>query len=137
MADASMNSYNHYALGAVTGFVFRRIAGIDPLDAGFLKWRFDPVLDPRLPRGGASYDSVLGRIVTDWTYAPERSDARFEARIVVPANSRAEVCLPARSVDAVREGGRPVSGVQRGDRVVVEVGSGSIASRRRDSSSRT
>lgn len=127
MADPSMNSYNHYALGAVAGFMFRRIAGIDPLEAGFLKWRFDPVLDPRLPRGGASYDSVLGRIVTDWTFA----EGRFAARIVVPANSRAEVCLPARSPGGVREGGRPVADVPglavlglRGDRFVVEVGSG-------------
>ncbi|MGF7153732.1 alpha-L-rhamnosidase [Novosphingobium gossypii] len=127
MADASMNSYNHYALGAVAGFVFRRIAGIDPLEAGFLKWRFDPVLDPRLNRGGATYDSVVGRIVTDWTY----KSGRFEARITVPANSRAEVCLPARSADAVREGGKAVADAPdvkviglRGQKFVVEVGSG-------------
>ena len=127
MADASMNSYNHYALGAVTGFVFRRVAGIDPLDAGFLKWRFDPVLDPRLPRGGASYDSVLGRIVTEWSNAA----GQFDARLVVPANSRAEICLPAGSADAVRESGRALPdapGVEivgmRGDRLVIEVGSG-------------
>lgn len=127
MVDASMNSYNHYALGAVAGFVFRRIAGIDPVEAGFLKWRFDPVLDPRLPRGGAIYDSVLGRIVTDWRTEP----GRFEARITVPANSRAEICLPAPSADAIREGGRSLAGVPglevvglRGNRFVVEAGSG-------------
>lgn len=112
---------------ALSGFLLRRVAGIDPVEPGFLKWRFAPVLDPRLPRGGASYDSVLGRIVTDWTHVA----GRFEARITVPGNSRAEVWLPAASLDAVREGGRALRSVEgvtvvgvRDGRVVLEVGSG-------------
>lgn len=128
VGDVSMNSFNHYALGAVTGFVFRRIAGIEPIRAGFLSFRFDPVLDPRVPKGGGDYDSVLGRISTDWEL---KSDGGFTLRLVAPTNSRAEVHVPAKSVEAVRVNGVPaaqapgvtVLGLKRG-RVVLDVGSG-------------
>jgi len=128
VGDVSMNSFNHYALGAVTGFVFRRIAGIEPIRPGFLSFRFDPVLDPRVPQGGGDYDSVLGRISTDWALKP---DGGFDLRLVAPTNSRAEVHIPARASDAVRVNGAPaaqapgvtVKGMKRG-RLVLEIGSG-------------
>ncbi|MBW8882218.1 MAG: alpha-L-rhamnosidase, partial [Asticcacaulis sp.] len=79
--DVSMNSFNHYALGAVIGFVYRRIAGIDPIAPGFSRFRVDPVLDARVPSGGADYDAMPGRISTDWTLA---RDGRFTLRLTVP-----------------------------------------------------
>lgn len=128
VGDVAMNSFNHYALGAVTGFVFRRIAGIEPIRAGFLSFRFDPVLDARVSRGGGDYDSVLGRISTDWEMKP---DGGFDLHLVAPTNSRAEVHIPAKSADAVRVNGVPVAhapgvtvqGLKRG-RLVLEIGSG-------------
>ena len=128
VGNVAMNSFNHYALGAVTGFVFRRIAGIEPTKQGFLTFRFDPVLDARVPKGGGDYDSILGRISTDWELKP---DGGFDLHLVVPTNARAEVHIPAGSVDQVREKGLPldkVAGVAvrgvEGDRLVLEVGSG-------------
>ncbi|MCP3729462.1 glycoside hydrolase family 78 protein [Sphingomonas sp. MG17] len=127
-SNAEMNSYNHYALGAVNGFVFRRIAGIDPLAPGFARWRFDPVLDPRVPTGGARYDSAMGRIETAWALRP---DGSFTAQLHVPANTIAELHLPATSPDRVRESGQPlarrtgiaIQGIRNG-RLVIEAGSG-------------
>jgi alpha-L-rhamnosidase len=128
VGDVSMNSFNHYALGAVTGFVFRRIAGIEPIRPGFLSFRFDPVLDSRVPQGGGEYDSVLGRISTDWTLRP---DGGFDLRLAAPTNSRAEVHIPARAPGVVRINGVPaaqapgvtIKGMKRG-RLVLEIGSG-------------
>jgi alpha-L-rhamnosidase len=128
VGDVAMNSFNHYALGAVTGFVFRRIAGIEPIRAGFLSFRFDPVLDARVSKGGGDYDSVLGRISTDWEMKP---NGGFDLHLVAPTNSRAEVHIPAKSADAVRVNGVPaahapgvtVQGLKRG-RLVLEIGSG-------------
>ncbi len=126
-SNAEMNSYNHYALGAVNGFVFRRIAGIDPVEPGFARFRFDPVLDPRVPKGGARYDSAMGRIETAWELKP----GGLAARIHVPANTVAELHLPAASPDRVREGGAPLGRAEGvtvkgrdGDRLVIEAGSG-------------
>ncbi len=68
--DVAMNSFNHYAFGAVGGFLFRRVAGIDAAAPGFREITVAPVLDPRVRRAGADYESVLGRISTDWTWTP-------------------------------------------------------------------
>jgi hypothetical protein len=50
------------------------------------------VLDPRVRTAGADYDSVLGRISTDWTWAP---GSRFDLAVTVPPNATARVVLPA------------------------------------------
>jgi alpha-L-rhamnosidase len=126
--DVAMNSFNHYALGAVTGFIFRRVAGIEPTSAGFLTFDVNPVLDPRVPRGGGDYDSVVGRISTDWEIL---SAGGFSLDLKAPANTIARVFLPAASADQVREGGRALDQAQgvsvlgrEGDRLVVQVMSG-------------
>jgi alpha-L-rhamnosidase len=92
--DIAMNSFNHYALGAVAGFLYRRIAGIDAAAPGFREVRVAPVLDPkgRVRRAGADYDSVLGSISSDWTW---RADGDFELALSLPPNATARIELPA------------------------------------------
>lgn len=122
--DISMNSFNHYALGAVIGFVYRRIAGIDPIEPGFRRFRFNPVLDRRVGSGGAQYDAVSGRISTDWTL---NADGHFRLKLSVPSNTRAEVHLPAMNRTDIRENGKPLASQPLGtvnDRVVIEAGPG-------------
>jgi len=50
--DPSMNSYNHYAYGAVADWIYRYAAGVDatPLDAGFHTVVLHPQFDARLGR---------------------------------------------------------------------------------------
>jgi alpha-L-rhamnosidase len=125
--DLAMNSFNHYALGAVAGFMFRRIAGIDPVEPGFARFRFDPVHDPRMPSGGARYLSRSGLIATDWKRG---KDGGFTLDVTIPANTRGTLHLPARHLAQVSEGGRPVAGrggikpLSGAERVVLDVGSG-------------
>ena len=126
--DVSMNSFNHYALGSVCGFAYRRIAGIDPVVPGFKTFRFDPVLDARVPKAGADYDAVVGRIRTDWTL---EGNGRFALTIEVPANSRAQVVLPGGDIGRVRESGKAVAGAEgvtivgvQAGKTHLEVGSG-------------
>jgi alpha-L-rhamnosidase len=96
VGDVAMNSFNHYAFGAVAGFLFRRVAGIDAAAPGFREIAvapiLDPGLDPRVRRAGADYESVLGRISTDWTWTPGEA---FELKLTVPPNAVAHVDLPA------------------------------------------
>jgi len=122
-----MNSFNHYALGGVAGFMFRRIAGINPVEPGFARFEFNPVFDARMRRAGGRYESRAGLIATAWEW---RSDRDFALDISVPANARCVVHLPTRSTDNVREGGRRIerrSGfrpIVRDDRLILEIGSG-------------
>jgi alpha-L-rhamnosidase len=124
VGDVAMNSYNHYAFGAVVGFMYRRLGGIAPAAPGFRVIDVAPVYHPRIGRVRADYDSVLGRISTD--VDGDGSGVRRLA-LTVPPNATARVTLPAR---AWRQGRRPLEGradlkLAR-DRAVLrlEVGSG-------------
>ncbi|MFI4933479.1 MAG: family 78 glycoside hydrolase catalytic domain [Caulobacterales bacterium] len=129
VGDVAMNSFNHYALGAVAGFLFRRIAGIDAAAPGFKEIVVRPVLDPRLRRAGGDYDSVLGRISTDWDWTPGEL---FRLSLTVPANASAQVVLPTALGDDVWvDGGRlapadPARGVAAGGETSVRLGAGSF-----------
>ena len=123
VGDVAMNSFNHYALGAVTGFLFRRIAGIAPAAPGFKDIAIRPVIDPRVRRGGGAFRSVLGEISTEWALG---QDGRFRLACVVPPNARARIHLPARPGQDVRDdAGATADPVARTpDEVILEVGSG-------------
>ena len=76
--DPSMNSYNHYAYGAVADWIYRYAAGVDatPLDAGFHTVVLHPVFDARLGNVDFSYPSSYGVIRSSWTI--ERKDGGLE-----------------------------------------------------------
>lgn len=88
--DRTMNSFNHYAFGAITDFLFRRIAGIAPLEPGFRRVRIAPIFDRRLGYGGADYVSVAGLIKTDWRYEGDL----LMLSVALPPNVEGEVLLP-------------------------------------------
>ncbi|WP_347304660.1 family 78 glycoside hydrolase catalytic domain (plasmid) [Croceibacterium sp. TMG7-5b_MA50] len=91
--DLAMNSYNHYAFGAVVGFFWRRLAGIAPAAPGFRRIAVRPLYLPEIGPVRARYDSVLGPIAT----ATEGdADGLTALSLSVPPNSVAEVELPDR-----------------------------------------
>ncbi|VXC34872.1 alpha-L-rhamnosidase [Sphingomonas sp. 8AM] len=113
--DRSMNSFNHYALGAVVGFMFRRIAGIAPAAPGFTRFTVRPLRDARMTTAGATYDSRLGRISTRWTQEKDR----FALDLTVPVGSVARVHLPAAPGARILEAGKPVATAERTDREAI------------------
>ncbi|WP_205471071.1 family 78 glycoside hydrolase catalytic domain [Nocardioides sp. SYSU D00038] len=126
--DVSMNSFNHYSYGAVGDWMYRNIGAIAPLDPGYKKIRVAPVPGGGVTRGAGTYDSVYGRIATDWQLTGDDLTLAVE----VPVNTTAEIVLPAANEWSVTEGGallHDVDGVldvSAGDgEVVVTVGSGS------------
>ena len=78
--------------------------------------------------GGGDYDSVMGRISTDWEWS---SDQTFRLNATIPANARARIHLPGSRNSQITEGGRPIARRaeiemlnHRDPETVVEVGSG-------------
>jgi alpha-L-rhamnosidase len=128
--DAGMNSFNHYAYGAIGEWMYRVMAGldIDPDAPGYQH----TLIAPR-PGGGftsarASHESMYGRVSSAWTLR----DGVFELAVEVPVNTRATVRLPGAKAGDVTEGGQPlgngngISSIRQEDGAVsVEVGSGS------------
>lgn len=117
-------SLNHYALGAITGFLYRRVAGIAEAAPGFEQIEVRPIHDPRLAAAGATYESVRGRIRIDW----RREGGRYRLEADVPANAKAVIHLPDGRVteDGRAVGARsPVRLLERsGGKAVVEAGAG-------------
>jgi alpha-L-rhamnosidase len=91
--DPSMNSYNHYAYGAVADWIYRYAAGIDatPLDAGFHTVVLHPVFDARLGTLDFSYPSTYGLIQSDWTLKGKSANWH----VAIPANTTGWLALDA------------------------------------------
>ncbi|MBI5690548.1 MAG: glycoside hydrolase family 78 protein [Verrucomicrobia bacterium] len=111
--NASMNSFSHYAFGAVMEWAYRTLAGIDTEGPGYRKI----VIAPQPPTAGsnpavepihwvrAHYDSPSGRIVSAW----KREGGRFLLEATVPPNTTAKIVLPAATADGITEGGAPLA----------------------------
>jgi alpha-L-rhamnosidase len=96
--DPSMNSYNHYAYGAVADWIYRYAAGVDatPLDAGFHTVVLHPVFDQRLGSLAFDYDSAYGWIHSDWTVKTETGKGSIATwHVTVPANTTGWLRLTA------------------------------------------
>ncbi|QOI99399.1 MAG: family 78 glycoside hydrolase catalytic domain [Phycisphaeraceae bacterium] len=104
--DASMNSFNHYALGSCGQWLFEGVAGIspDPEHPGFEHFLLRPRLEGPLNWARASYRSVRGEIVSAWALDGDR----FTLTVRVPANTSATLTLPATPGEAVTESGVPI-----------------------------
>jgi alpha-L-rhamnosidase len=105
--DPSMNSYNHYAYGAVGDWIARYAAGVDatPLDAGFHTVELHPTFDARLGHIAFDYDSAYGKIHSDWTV--EGTTAQWH--VTLPANTTGWLRLNAEEAAKYKLEGVPLS----------------------------
>ena len=127
--DAKMNSFNHYAYGAIGDWLYQVVAGIeiDPDVPGYRRILFQPQLGGQLTYASAALDSMVGRIESRWSV----EEGCFRLAVAVPANAEGVVHLPAASVGDITEDGlalHQVEGVREINRldksVVFTVGSG-------------
>ncbi|MBN2579664.1 MAG: glycoside hydrolase family 78 protein [Pirellulales bacterium] len=104
---SGMNSFNHWAFGAVGEWMWRELAGINPDEAhpGFKHFIIRPRPVGDLKWVKSTYDSIRGPIVSNW----KRDGGVFSLDVEVPANTTATVYVPARDAGAVTEGGVPAS----------------------------
>jgi alpha-L-rhamnosidase len=71
--NPQMNSFNHYAFGAVSQWLLESVAGFSPVEEapGFAKILFSPVVLDGLSPVAAHYDSPKGRVEAGWTWDGE------------------------------------------------------------------
>lgn len=125
-----MNSFNHYAYGAIGDWLYRVVAGLDldPVHPGYKHVVIAPHPGGGLTRARASLETQYGRVVSGWTL----ESGTLTLDVAVPANASATVRLPGARLEDLTESGRRAAGVagvhasrQEGDAAVLEVGSGS------------
>lgn len=102
--DPAMNSFNHYAFGAVGGWMYGTIGGITPAEKGFQRIRVAPQPGGGLAYARMSYDSIQGKVSCEWRL----DGAEFELRTTIPPNTRAPVRIPAQSLACVTESEQPI-----------------------------
>ena len=98
-----MNSFNHYAYGAVLAWIYKTAAGIaaDPADPGFRTIVMKPIPDKRLGSVKASYKTRYGVVKSAWAYEGEKWVWNF----TVPEGATAKVTLPGETVAKTYEAG--------------------------------
>ncbi len=103
--DPGMNSFNHYSLGSVGEWMYDTVAGIglDPRKPAFKHIVFRPSPGGGLTFAKAEYQSMHGRIVSDWKIV----NSELLLKLSVPANTTATLLLPTRDGDQIKEGGIP------------------------------
>ncbi len=119
----------HSSYIAVPWFV-DGLAGIkpDPAHPGYKHFSIDPAIVGDVTWVKCDYDSVRGKIFSNWKLA----DGKLTMEVTVPANTTATVHVPTPDPASVREGGVPVAkapGIRkveaRDGKAVIEAGSGS------------
>jgi alpha-L-rhamnosidase len=128
--DAGMNSFNHYAYGAIGDWLYRVVVGLE-LDETKPAYHH-AVIRPQ-PGGGLSYaaatlQTMYGELASSW----QLEKNVFHLQVTVPCNSSASIYLPHGALDTVTENAQPlalregISSIQRTDAgMLLEVGSGS------------
>ncbi|MFI7394918.1 family 78 glycoside hydrolase catalytic domain [Streptomyces tendae] len=128
--DVGMNSFNHYAYGAVGEWMYRTMAGVSAAEPGYRKVLIDPEPGEGIDHVDFSHETPYGTVRSAW----DTKAGPMTLDVTVPANTTAEVRIPAANRWGVTEGGTPIGEVDGvryveeadGD-VVLEVGSGDYA----------
>ncbi|HTL07696.1 MAG TPA: glycoside hydrolase family 78 protein [Chitinophagaceae bacterium] len=123
--DVGMNSFNHYAYGAIGDWMYRVAAGIEIGEPGYKHIIIQPQPDKKLTYAKASFESSYGTIASGW----ETKNGKLYVTVKIPANTKATIQLPGAQSAAVTEGGQPLSNnfknVQQHEKnLSIECGSG-------------
>jgi alpha-L-rhamnosidase len=126
--DKGMNSFNHYAYGAIGEWMYRRMAGIDndPSRPGFKHFMLAPVPSARIDSINAVYESPFGKIHSAW----RKQAGGYSYGFRIPPNSTATVVLPVQTGQQIFMDGQPLSPSKysrEGNAVRIELGSGQYA----------
>ena len=95
-----MISYNHYASGAVGDFLYRRVLGVEPIEAGYRKFRVCPVLGGGMSEAKGSVKTPYGKIEVHW----EKQGGVFSVSVRVPVGTACELTLPDGGTETLPSG---------------------------------
>jgi len=103
--SVGMNSFNHYAFGAVGQYLYSTVGGINASSPGYKTIEIQPVSRTGLTWANTSYNSVHGLISTAWT----NTGNTFLMSATVPPNTTAQIFIPTTNASAITESGLAAS----------------------------
>ena len=100
-----MNSFNHYAYGAIGDWMYRNITGLDCYDdgVGYKKIIIRPHPGGNLEYARASLETGYGKLTVQWKI----TSGKILMDVEVPANTTATIYLPTTNSKEVLENGKP------------------------------
>ena len=124
-----MNSFNHYAYGAIGDWMYRVMVGLDTdsESVGYKKITIKPNVGGGFTHASATYDTRFGTLSSGWKI----DGGKLAVDAIIPPNTTATIYLPAANESDITEGGKKLSlikdikvgGTENG-KVILKVGSG-------------
>ncbi len=102
--DPLMNSFNHTSLGVIGEWIYTNIGGINISKIGFKEIIIKPKIGVGLSFANTSYNSINGKIVSNWRINKNKIIYEIE----IPINTNANVYLQAASKKYILENGIPI-----------------------------
>jgi alpha-L-rhamnosidase len=105
-----MNSFNHYAYGAIGDWMYRVMAGIDIYEdgVGYKHSKIKPYIGGGFSSVSANLETCYGMLSSSW----KAEGASLRLDVEIPANTTATVYFPANAAAVIFEGGKPISSVK-------------------------
>ena len=124
-----MNSFNHYAYGAIGDWMYRTMVGIDTYEdgVGYKHIKIEPHIGGGFTNAAASLKTYYGTVSSGWQIA----NTKINMDVEIPANTTATVYVPTSNASTITENGKAISsadgikisGIDDGY-TVLQVGSG-------------
>ena len=91
LASSSMNSYNHYAYGAIGEWMYNNLLGLKINDKfpGYKRFYIKPLFDKNFNHIKGNYQSNYGNISIEW----KRDSTFITLNIEIPANTKSDIIL--------------------------------------------
>ncbi len=103
--NPTMNSFNHYAYGAVGEWLYRYVGGIwfDEENVGYKNIIFEPKPTARINSAKASYETPYGLAKSEWSV----KNGKMKWSLVIPANATGTIKLPTTDLSSATINGKP------------------------------
>ncbi len=121
-----MNSFNHYAYGAIGDWMYRVMAGLDTEESGpgYKQISIRPQLGGGFTQVSASLDTYYGKVGSSW----QINENVLQMDIEIPANTSATLWIPSGKKETLREAGNLMDAakfaIQKDGSITVQLGSG-------------
>ncbi|MFZ1292299.1 MAG: family 78 glycoside hydrolase catalytic domain [Melioribacteraceae bacterium] len=124
-----MNSFNHYAYGAVGKWLYSDVAGIELNEniPGYKNIIVNPHTNENLKFAKAEFNSIYGKIKSSW----KNVDNIFKLELEIPANTTADIFLPTDKKENISESGKSLDNIlginsvkDKSGKILLHLGSG-------------
>ena len=103
-----MNSFNHYAYGAIGDWMYRTVAGLQESAPGYKEILIAPKPGGKLTYASAELITLYGPAKSSWKI----ENGLFKLAVIIPANTSATIVLPNAAAEKITEQGIDVTKVK-------------------------